>query len=453
MSYQTNGPAVAPLAAAGSTAKHLGARSLIHDARDGATKLNLVRARGSVVWDDGGREYLDCTAQAWSNNLGANDPRVVTAAIAQLKDITHARPTFHTPVLLDLTRKLREIAPGNLTRVGYSLHGSTAVETALKLALLNRPDRANVLVLQDAYHGRTVTTMAASWPHPGNPFGALQTRFTRVPHPYPYRTRLGLDPDEEALLCLDLLEDTIVKGVDGGVAAVMMEPIQGNGGHIEFPLAYLQGVREVCDRHDILLIWDEVQTGFGRMGSMFAADYYNVQPDIIVFGKGVGGGFPLAGVLADDRLDGFGTGDDQLTFGQFPVSLAAGLATVTAIEDDGLCERARIHGEHATQRLGEMATRYELIGEVRCPGLMVGIELVVDRHTKEPACHELQDILRLSEERGVLFGESRYSGLGNFLKVKPPLDIDRQQLDHALDVLDEALGIVQASRRPEVLAR
>lgn len=445
MSYQTDGPILEQLSPSPSALEHLGARSLIHDPREGANKLNLVRARGSLVWDDSGREYLDCTAQAWSNNLGANDPRVVAAAVAQLKEITHARPTFHTPVLLELTAKLREIAPGDLTRVGYSLHGSTAVETALKLALRNRPDRQNVVVLQDAYHGRTLTTMAASWPHPGNPFGALQTRFTRVPHPYPYRTRVGLTPDEEALLCLDLLEDTILKGVDGGVAAVMMEPIQGNGGHVEFPLAYLQGVREVCDRHEILLIWDEVQTGFGRMGAMFAADYYDIQPDIIVFGKGVGGGFPLAGVLADDRLDGFGVGDDQLTFGQFPVSLAAGLATINAIEDDHLCTRAREHGDHATQRLLEMAARYELIGEVRCPGLMVGIELVVDRRTKEPACDELQEILRLSEERGVLFGESRYGGIGNFLKVKPPLDIERRQLDHALDVLDESLGIVQSS--------
>jgi len=446
MSYQADGSVVGPLAPHASVSEHLGARSLIHDPREGANKLNLVKARGSLVWDDSGREYLDCTAQAWSNNLGANDPRVVAAAIAQLEEITHARPTFHTPVLLELTAKLREIAPGSLTRLGYSLHGSTAVETALKLALRNRPDRQNVLVLQDAYHGRTLTGMAASWPHPGNPFGALQTRFTRVPHPYPYRTRLGLSPDQEALLCLDLLEETILKGVDGGVAAVMMEPIQGNGGHIEFPRVYLEGVRELCDRHEVLLIWDEVQTGFGRMGAMFAADYYGVQPDIIVFGKGAGGGFPLAGVLADDRLDGFGVADDQLTFGQFPPSLAAGLATITAIEDDRLCERAREHGEHATQRLLEMAARHELIGEVRCPGLMVGIELVLDRRTKEPACHELQEILRLSEERGVLFGESRYGGIGNFLKVKPPLDIERQQLDHALDVLDESLGIVQSSR-------
>ncbi|HTU29795.1 MAG TPA: aminotransferase class III-fold pyridoxal phosphate-dependent enzyme [Solirubrobacteraceae bacterium] len=230
------------------------------------------------------------------------------------------------------------------------------------------------------------------------------------------------------------------------MAAVMMEPIQGNGGHIEFPQNYYEGVRELCDRHDILLIWDEVQTGFGRTGEMFAADCYGVTPDIIIFGKGIGGGFPLAGVLASERLDGFVVGDDQLTLGQFPPSLAAGLATITAIQDDELCTRATEHGEHTNRRLNEMAERHPLIGDVRCPGLMVGIELVTDRQTKEPATQELQEILLLAEERGVLFGESRYGSLGNFLKVKPPLDISTELLDRSLDVLDEALTITEMHR-------
>lgn len=424
----------------------VGARSLIHDPIEGADKLVLTKALGSLVWDIEGREYIDCTAQAWSNNLGANDPRVIAAAAAQLHELTHARPNFHTPVLLELTAKLREISPGDLNRVGYCLHGSIAPEMAMKLALRNRPGTENVLVLQDGYHGRTLTTLAASWPHPDNRFGPLQPRFTRLPHPDPYRPRLGLSPEDDAQLCLGLLEDVIEKGVDGGVAALMMEPIQGNGGHIEFPADYYSGVREICDRHEVLLIWDEVQTGFGRLGAMFAADYYDVQPDMIAFGKAVGGGFPLAGILVDERLEGFAEGDDGLTFGQFPVSLAAGLATINAIEEDGLCESARLRGEEATARLLEMQSRHSLIGDVRCPGLMVAIELVTDRSSKDPACEETREVCRLAVERGVIFGESRYGGLGNLIKVKPPLDIKAEQLDRALDVLDEALGAVEASR-------
>lgn len=424
----------------------LGARSLIHDPVEGADKLVLTKALGSLVWDIEGKEYIDCTAQAWSNNLGANDPRVLAAAAAQLHELTHARTNFHTPVLLDLTAKLREIGPGDLNRIGYCLHGSIAPEMAMKLALRNRPGTQNVLVLQDGYHGRTLTTMAASWPHPDNRFGPLQPRFTRVPHPNPYRPRLGLAPEDEAQLCLELLEDVIEKGVDGGVAALMMEPIQGNGGHIEFPENYLQGVREVCDRKGVLLIWDEVQTGFGRLGAMFAADHYGLHPDIITFGKAVGGGFPLAGILADQDLEGFAEGDDGLTFGQFPVSLAAALATVNAIEEDGLCERSRLHGEHATSRLLEMQERRSLIGDVRCPGLMVAVELVSDQETREPAPWAAQEVYRLGVERGVLFGESRYAGLGNLIKIKPPLDIKEEQLDRALDVFDEVLGVIEADR-------
>ncbi|MDX8465671.1 aspartate aminotransferase family protein [Mesorhizobium sp. VK23B] len=422
-----------------------GKRSLVHDPREGDdNKITLVRAKGSLVWDDTGREYLDCTSQAWSNNLGANDPRVIDAAIAQMREITHARPNFNTIPLLQLTAKLREISPGDLNRIGYCLHGSLAVEMAIKLAYKNRPGRHNVIVLQDSYHGRSLTTMAASWPHPNNPFLPIQPRFTRVPHPDPYRPRLGLDVEEDSKLCLSLLEDTIMKGVDGGVVAIMMEPILGNGGHIELPLSFLKGVREICDRFGVILIWDEIQSCFGRTGEMFAADYYGIVPDIMTFGKGIGGGFPLAGIMASDRLDNFDAGEDALTFGQFPVAMAAAVATIDAIIADDLCKKARDHGAYATQRLHEIADRRKLIGNIRGPGLFVSIELVKDRKTKEPALRAASEVYKRGVKKGVLFGESRYAGLGNLIKIKPPLDCTHEQMSLALDVLDDVLGSIEA---------
>ncbi len=423
-----------------------GKKSLVHDPVEGdPTKITLVRARGSLVWDDQGREYLDCTSQAWSNNLGANDPRVVKAAIAQLEEITHARPNFNTLPLLTLTAKLREISPGDLNRIGYCLHGSLAVEMAIKLAFKNRPGRHNVIVLQDAYHGRSITTMAASWPHPNNPFLPISPRcFVRVPHPDPYRPRPGLDVEADSRLCLHLLEETILKGVDGGVAAIMLEPIMGNGGHIELPLSFLKGIRDICDRHDIVLIWDEIQSCFGRTGKMFAADLYGVTPDIMTFGKGIGGGFPLAGIFASEKLHRFESGEDALTFGQFPVAMAAAVATIDAIISDGLCDKARDLGAYATQRLVEMSERRKLIGDVRGPGLFVSLELVKDRVTKEPACQAALEVYKRGVAKGVLFGESRYAGLGNLIKVKPPLDATHEQMSHALDVLDEVLGSIEA---------
>ena len=429
-----------------TTAANPSGSALIHDPIEGdPSKITLVRARGSLVWDDKGREYLDCTSQAWSNSLGANDPRVVEAAIAQLRELTHARPNFNTLPLLALNAKLREIAPGDLKRFGYCLHGSLAVEMALKLAFKNKPGRQNVIVLQDAYHGRSLTTMAASWPHPNNPFLAMQPRFTRVPHPDPYRPRLGMNVESDSALCLQLLEETIQKGVDGGVAAIMLEPILGNGGHIVLPRSFLAGVRDICNRFDIVLIWDEIQSCFGRTGAMFAADYYSIVPDIMTFGKGIGGGFPLAGIMASERLQGFSAGEDALTFGQFPVSMAAAVATVDAIIADDLCRNAREIGEYATQRLLEMMSRHSLIGHVRGPGLFVSAELVKDRLSKEPAPAAAAEVYRLGVQKGVLFGENRYANMGNLIKIKPPLDVTRAQMSHALDVLDDVLGTIERS--------
>lgn len=423
-----------------------GRRALLARRGSGRSEEDVVltRARGSLVWDVDGHEYIDCTSQAWSNNLGANDPRVIEAAVSQLREIAHVRSIYSSLPLFELSEKLVEIAPDGLDRVTYSLHGSTAVETAMKLALCNRPEAENILVLQDGYHGRSLTTIAASWPHPGNRFRSLQPRFTRVPAPNPYRPRLGLEPDADAALCLGLLRDTIRKGVDGGVAALIMEPIQGNGGHIEFPSSWYAGVRQLCDEEGVLLIVDEIQTGFGRLGSMWASDYYGLTPDIVTFGKAVGGGFPLAGVLASEALEEFAPGDDALTFGEFPASLAAGLATIRAIEEDDLCSQAAERGNHATARLLEMKERHPLIGDVRCPGLMVAIELVKDRETKEPAPVAAREVARRSAERGVLFGESRYAGLGDIIKIKPPLDIEYDLFDQALDVLDSVLCELEA---------
>ena len=407
----------------------------------------LTRAEGTRIWDADGNEYLDCTSQAWSNNIGAGHPQVLAAAAAQAQEIAHARSNYDTIPLLLFSDRITSLAPAGLGRVGYCLHGSLAVEMAMKIAAKNRPDAGPPLTLYDGYHGRSLATMAASWPHTHDKFHRLMPQIVRVPQPYPYRAPAGMSLDDIAVHYADLLRDTIRRGVNGRPSAFLMEPIQGNGGHVEYPALYYQLVRQICDEEGLLLIWDEIQTGLGRLGSWWAAELYGVTPDIIVFGKSVAGGFPLAGVLVRDDLVGFETGDDALTFGQFPVSLAAGLATLEVLEEEALIPAAKSMGEYLTTRLLEMQDRHPLMGDVRCPGLFTAVELVKDRVTKEPACVEAEQVYDLGLKHGVMFGTSRYAGLGNVVKIKPPLSITRDEMDRVIDVFDRVLTEIEGSPR------
>jgi 4-aminobutyrate aminotransferase/4-aminobutyrate aminotransferase/(S)-3-amino-2-methylpropionate transaminase len=287
--------------------------------------------------------------------------------------------------------------------------------------------------------------MSAGWPHTHDQFHRLMPQFVRVPQPYPYRAPAGLSSEDIALQYADLLKDTIRRGVNGRPSAVLMEPIQGNGGHVEFPRLYYKLVRQICDEEGLLLIWDEIQTGLGRLGAWWASDLYDVVPDILIFGKGVAGGYPLAGVLVREELAGFETGDDALTFGQFPVSLAAGLATLDVLENEGLIDAAREMGTYLTGRLLEMQDRHPLMGDVRCPGLFTAVELVKDRETKEPALKEAEQVYDLGLRHGVMFGTSRYAGLGNVVKIKPPLTINRADMDQVIDVFDRVLTEIEGS--------
>lgn len=427
-----------------------GRRALIRGWSTGVEPVHEIftEAKAALVWDSDGKEYIDCTSQAWSNNIGAGDDRVLAAAWAQMQDLTHLRSNYDSISLLLLSKELAESAPGRLKRVGYCLHGSLAVEMAVKLAVKNRPNSGPLVTLFDGYHGRSLATMGWSWPHTNNDFNSLMPPVVRIQQPYVYRYALkGETPSDMAKRCADILRDTIQRGVNGKPPAFLMEPVQGNGAQLDFPREYYPLVREVCSEENILLIWDEVQTGMGRCGSMWAAEYYGVEPDIIIFGKGVGGGFPLAGIIAHEDLIGFEPGDDAVTFGQFPVSLAAGLAALRVLKEDNLLENCRKIGAYATERLNEISKRHPLIGDVRGPGLNIGIELVRDRLTKEPAAHEAMEVYSRGLRRGVIFGTTRYGGIGNVVKIKPPLCINREQMDTVIGVLDTILTEIEAERR------
>lgn len=401
----------------------------------GALPLVVDRGRGASLWDKSGKEYIDCTSQAWSLNVGYCHPKVIAAVTEQVQQFTHIRTSFDTVPKLLLAKKLAELAPGRLKKVAFSLTGSDANEGAMKLAMRNRPGNTFVS-LWDGYHGRTLSTLNLSWPHPNNRFTAWSGPVVRVPQAYCYRCPFNLTYPTCELECVRFAKEAIQKGAGEPPVALMMEPIQGNGGMIDFPPDYYPAIRQMCDELGMLLIWDEIQTGFGRVGDWFAANIYNTAPDIMIIGKGLGGGFPIFGTLSREDLKPYQPGDHSFTFAHFPVSMAAALASIAVIEEEKLLQRSRQLGALITARLNELKEKYELIGDVRGPGLMIGVELVKSKKTKEPAREEAHQFVAEGLKQGVIFGEAKYLKLGNIVKIKPPLVTTEAQVERVLEVFE-----------------
>ena len=420
-----------------------GRRALLSGSVGGALPLMVAKARGASLWDSTGKEYIDCTAQAWTLTIGACHPKVMAAVREQLDYFTHVRTSFETLPKLLLSKKLAELAPGNLNRVAYCLHGSTAIEGAMKLAMRHYPGRRFFVTPWDNFAGRTLAGTGLCYPHP-DPFLDYTGHTVRVPQGYCYRCAYELEYPACELFCVKMMGKFIENAIDGQPLALLMEPIQGSGGMIDFPKPYHQAVRELCDRYDMLLIFDEMQTCFGRVGRMFASELYEVVPDILVFGKAVGGGFPLAGSISREDVAGFKPADHSFTFAHFPVSMVAALATLRVLEEEKLLERAQKLNEFFTSRLLELKDKYELIGDVRGPGLMMGIELVRDRKTKEPAREESYRFEKEALKRGVIFGTAKYSGMGNVVKIKPPAVITDAQAEKVMEVFEEVLGLLSS---------
>ena len=402
-----------------------------------------AKARGAKFWTADGDEFIDCTSQAWSLGVGGCHPTVIGAVKEQLDYFTHVRTNFDTVPKLMLSKKLTEIAPEGLNRVTYCLHGTTAVEGAMKLAIRNKPGRKYFVTLWDGYSGRTFATMDLTYPHP-TPFLDYTGHKIRVPQPYCYRCPYKLSYPECDMFCVEMMGKFIDNALDGKPIALFMEPIQASGGMIPFPKPVYQAIRKLCDAYDMLLVWDEIQTAFGRLGEMFAADLYDSIPDILIFGKSIGGGFPLAGSLQSSELKGFEPGDHSFTFAHFPPSMVAGLATLKAMEEESHLENCRKMGTYFTQRLLELQDQYEILGDIRGPGLMIGIEMVRDRQTKEPAREETTSFVEEGFKRGVLFGHSKYSGMGNVVKIKPPLVVTESEADKVMEVFEEVTKVISA---------
>ena len=403
----------------------------------------VERARGCVCTGADGREYLDCFSGIAVVNAGHNHPRVIAAAKKQLDELVHCCTyVYYNPRAAELCKVLAEITPGALRKSFLANSGAEALEGAMRLAK-QHTGRKELIGLTHSFHGRTYATLSIS----GNSArkkgaGPYMPGVTFAPAPYPYRCPFGSSSDEEcAARCAEHVESVIRHTTYGDVAAFIAEPVLGEGGIIVPPASYFRLVKQILDDHGILFICDEVQSGFGRTGKLFAVEHYGVEPDILCMAKGIADGLPLSAFIATDAVAGaFAPGDHLSTFGGNPVSCAAALANVEVMQDEDLPGNAAARGEQILARLRGFQDSCPLIGEVRGKGLMIGIELVTDRKAKTPASQEAREVRRLAREAGVLVGVG--GTFGNVVRMQPPLVITADQADRACDVLTDALAQV-----------
>ena len=392
--------------------------------------------RGATLTDVDGNVFLDFTGGVGCLNTGHSHPRVVDAATEQLSRFAHTDFTVvpYEPYV-ELAERLLERAPfTGPAKAAFFNAGTEAVENAVKFARLYT-GRPAVIAFEGAFHGRTLLSMTlTSKPHPYKVgMGPLAPEVYRAPFPQPYR-----GPDTEtALAALRNLFATQVAAEQ--VAAIIIEPVQGEGGFHEAPTEYLQALRALCDEHGILLIADEVQTGFARTGKFFAIEHSGVEPDLITVAKSIAAGLPLSGVLGKAEIMDFAhDGAVGGTYVGNPVAQAAALAVLDVIDDEGLIERANTIGEVMRTRMLAWQERFAAIGEVRGVGAMLALELVEDRATKVPAPKLAQAVIDAATARGLLLLKAGV--YGNCIRVLCPLVITDAEVDEALDVWEDALA-------------
>lgn len=391
--------------------------------------LAVRRGQGAWIEDLDGNVFLDFTAGIAVCSTGHCHPRVVSAIQDQAEALLHMSGTdFYYEPQRDLAKKLAQIAPGeSAKRVFFTNSGAEAVEAAFKLARYHT-GRPQMLAFWGGFHGRTFGAMSLTGSKvvQRRGFSPLVPGVTHIEYPNPYRN--AVDPVEH-------LEKVVFRRTVAAeeVAAIIVEPIQGEGGYVVPPDDFLPRLKWLCERHGILLIADEVQSGMGRTGKMFACEHVGVEPDIVCVAKGIASGLPLGAIIARSELMTWPPGSHASTFGGNPVACVAALETIALLEE-GLIDHAARMGELLQQRLSGLQERFEPVGDVRGRGLMVGLELVQDRRTKEPAARLREQVIQNCFHRGLLMlgcGEST-------LRFCPPLIVDAAQIATAVQILEAA---------------
>ena len=399
--------------------------------------------RGIRVTDVDGNEFLDFSAGIAVNSTGHCHPEVVKAIQDQAAELLHMSGTdFYYEHMIKLADRLSAVAPmPGPHKFYYGNSGAEAVECAMKLARYHT-GRQNIISFFGAFHGRTMgaLSLTGSKPQQKRRFAPFVPGVHHVRYPYTYRGCSGGPQEAEAfaLGCARYIEEKLFKTIlpPEEVAAIILEPIQGEGGYVVAPDNFLREIRSICDRHAIMMIADEVQSGAGRTGKWWAIEYSGVQPDMVCIAKGIASGMPLGICMTKAELMDWVPGSHASTFGGNPVCIAAALATMNVIEREGL-QNATAIGAKMMERMGTWLSKHPTVGEVRGRGLMIGVEIVKDQQSRQPVSTMRDKIVELAFERGVLFlgcGETS-------IRLCPPLIVTQQEADIALDVLEECIAL------------
>jgi 4-aminobutyrate aminotransferase/(S)-3-amino-2-methylpropionate transaminase len=403
--------------------------------------------KGATLTDMDGNAYIDFATGISVMNVGHGHPRVVKAITDQAQQLVHSGgPVMMPEVYVRLAKRLCEITPGTFAKKALLINsGAEAVENAIKV-VRQATGRPAIISFHNSFHGRTLMSMTLTGkvsPYRQN-FGPWAPEVYQVPYPYEYRRPAGMAAESLGGSCVEAIRQLFKTTVPADrVAGILVEPVQGEGGFVVPPPDFLRSLRKLCTDHQIPLIADEVQTGFGRTGKMFAVEHFGIEPDLFVLAKTMGGGLPLGAVVGRSELmDATNPGGLGGTFGGNPVACAAALAVIDVLLDEQLPGRGARLGERALTRMRGWKERFSSIGDVRGLGAMIAIELVTDRATREPAGAMTNDILKYCHAHGlVLLKAGLYD---NVIRLLFPLVIEEQDLDRGLDILEEALTAAAA---------
>ena len=406
----------------------------------------MARGEGAIVEDVDGNVYLDFSAGIAVAATGHSHPEIVRAVTDQAARFLHISTDYYHEPQIALGEALAKIAPvGGHARTFFSNSGTEAVEAAIKLARYHTK-RFNILAFLGSFHGRTLGSLAltSSRTVQRRGFGPMANGVFHAPYANPYRCPVGGagDPESCTRECLSYIENQILRHLvsPDEVAAIIVEPIQGEGGYVVPPASFLQGLAAIAAAHGMLFVVDEVQSGIGRTGRMFAIEHAGVEPDIIIAAKGIASGLPMGVTIARDDVMDWPVGAHSNTFGGNPVACVAALSTIKLVED-GLMANAAEVGEFLLAKLTELARRHQILGDIRGCGLMIGMELVRDRRTKEHAVAERDALVMAAFRRGLLVLAAGASAI----RLSPPLVVSRDQAQAAVSILDSAFADISNS--------